>query len=328
MNIVITGGLGFIGTNLILYLLKLKRDVCIRIVDNFNVGRVEDIAEVYSVDQFDEWQYRNQEWKTGVKLIKGDVLNAYLANSVCEGADAVVHLAANTGVIPSIEYPRQDCLVNVLGVFNYLDACRKNSVPRFVFASSSALLGDQTLPFSEEMCPRPVSPYGASKLCGEAYCSAFYRSYNIQTVSLRFTNVFGLFSQNKSSVVSKFIKQIISREELVVYGDGEQIRDFIYVEDICEAIWAFLTEPGVGGEIFQIGSGHSYTLSELLAMLNKLSLELLGRDFSVKFEPARVGEVFRSVSNISKVKSVLDWRLKLEFEEALRKTFEWFVKKG
>jgi UDP-glucose 4-epimerase len=140
-----------------------------------------------------------------------------------------------------------DCMVNVLGTFNYLDACRKSNVKRFVFASSGAPLGEQEPPIHEEMVPRPISPYGASKLCGEAYCSAFHGSFGVETVCLRFGNVYGPYSTHKGSVVAKFIKQILERETLTIYGDGSQTRDFIYIDDLIRAVWAGVTVPGVGG---------------------------------------------------------------------------------
>ena len=322
-NIVITGGCGFIGVNLVRYLLKLEENIRIRIVDNFSVGRPEDLGRVCSIKRLEANQLNG--WQDGVSLIEGDILDEGLAEKICQGADGVVHLAANTGVIPSIENPRMDCLVNVLGTFTYLDACRKRSVSRFVLASSGAPLGEKIPPIHEEMVARPISPYGASKLCGEAYCSAFYGSYNLQTVCLRFGNVYGPYSTHKGSVVAKFIKQILSNENLVIYGDGGQTRDFIYIDDLCEAVWASLTLAGVGGEVFQIATHKEHTVSELAEQLNNLALKYLGKSSRVEHEAERKGEVRRNFSDISKAQRMLNWEPKWSLEDGLRATVEWFV---
>ncbi len=235
-------------------------------------------------------------------------------------------MAASTGVIPSIENPRMDCMVNVLGAFTYLDACRKQSVPRFVLASSGAPLGEKIPPIHEEMVPRPISPYGASKLCGEAYCSAFYGSYNVQTVCLRFGNVYGPYSTHKSSVVAKFVKQIMSGEKLTIYGDGNQTRDFIYIDDLCAAVWASLTAAGVGGEVFQIATHKEHTVSDLAEKLNNLALKYLGKSSHVEHEVERKGEVRRNFSDISKARKMLSWEPKWDFAKGIEETLKWFLK--
>lgn len=323
-NIVITGGCGFIGVNFVRYLLKLNENIRIRIVDNFSVGQPEDIGRICSAKRLKVNQLN--QWQDGVSLFEGDILDEGLAEKICQGAYGVVHLAANTGVIPSIENPRMDCLANVLGTFTYLDACRKQSVSRFVLASSGAPLGEQIPPIHEEMVPRPISPYGASKLCGEAYCSAFYGSYNLQTVCLRFGNVYGPYSTHKGSVVAKFIKQILSNENLIIYGDGGQTRDFIYIDDLCAAVWASLTLAGVGGEVFQIATNKEHTVSELAEQLNNLALKCLGKSSFVEHEAERKGEVRRNFSDISKAQRMLNWEPKWSVKDGLRVTVEWFVK--
>lgn len=325
-NIVITGGCGFIGVNLVRYLLKLEKNIRIRIVDNFSVGQPEDLGKICAIKRLEANQLNG--WQDGVSLVEGDILDEDLAEKICHGADGVLHLAANTGVIPSIENPRMDCLVNVLGTFTYLDACRKCSVPRFVLASSGAPLGEQIPPIHEEMVARPISPYGASKLCGEAYCSAFYGSYNLQTVCLRFGNVYGPYSTHKSSVVAKFIKQILSNENMIIYGNGGQTRDFIYIDDLCAAVWASLTVAGVGGEVFQIATHKEHTVSELAEQLNNLALKCLGKSSLVEHEAKRKGEVRRNFSDISKAQRMLNWEPKWEFAKGIEETLKWFLKEG
>jgi len=323
-NIVITGGCGFIGVNLVRYLLKLDENIRIRIVDNFSVGQPEDIEKICAIKRLEADQLN--EWQDGVSLVEGDILDEGLAIKICRGADGVVHLAANTGVIPSIENPRMDCMANVLGTFTYLNACRKQTVSRFVLASSGAPLGEQIQPIHEEMVPRPISPYGASKLCGEAYCSAFYGSYNVHTACLRFGNVYGPYSTHKSSVVAKFIKQIMSGKKLTIYGDGNQTRDFIYIDDLCAAMWASLTVADVGGEVFQIATHKEHTVSELAEQLNDFALKYLGKSSLVEHEAERKGEVRRNFSDISKAQRMLNWEPKWEFAKGIEETLKWFLK--
>ncbi len=322
-NIVITGGCGFIGVNLIRFLMKTDESVCIRVVDNLSVGQLEDLNKVCTFRIIKAEELTG--WDNGATLVVGDIQDAKLADSVCQEADGVVHLAANTGVIPSIEDPRMDCVVNVLGTFNYLDACRKSNVKRFVFASSGAPLGEQEPPIHEEMLPRPISPYGASKLCGEAYCSAFHGSFGVETVCLRFGNVYGPYSTHKGSVVAKFIKQILERETLTIYGDGSQTRDFIYIDDLIRAVWAGVTVPGVGGHVFQIATHREHTVIELAEALNDLSGKYLGRKSELVYEKERKGEVRRNYSDISKARGMLGFEPKVGLESGLELTFKWFL---
>ncbi len=322
-KLVITGGCGFIGVNLIRYLLKLKKSVQIRVVDNFKVGTMDDLARVCSFMQISPQNLK--AWNSGVTLVEGDILDARLANEICQGADGVVHLAANTGVIPSIENPRMDFEANVLGTFNYLEACRLNKVQRFVLASSGAPLGEQVPPIHENMVPRPISPYGASKLCGEAYCSAYYGSFDVETVCLRFGNVYGPYSTHKGSVIAKFIKQILAGETLTIYGYGSQTRDFIYVIDLCSAIWKALTVPGIGGEVFQIATHKEHTVIEVAEILNGLMMKYTGKSSPVIHASMRKGEVQRNYSDITKAKKLLKWEPECSFEKGMEETVCWFV---
>ncbi|HHH52089.1 MAG TPA: NAD-dependent epimerase/dehydratase family protein, partial [Bacteroidetes bacterium] len=190
MNWLITGGCGFLGKNLIKYLSKNHPTFRIRVIDNLSVGQRKDL--LYAVDKFDEVLIGDADWSSpNMQLIVGDIMNESLAIEVTKEADVVVHFAANTGVGPSVENPRMDCTTNVIGTFNYLDGCRINNVGRFVFASSGAPVGECKPPIHEELAAHPVSPYGASKLAGEGYCSAYYRSFGLETVALRFGNVYG-----------------------------------------------------------------------------------------------------------------------------------------
>jgi UDP-glucose 4-epimerase len=203
-NWLITGGCGFLGTSLIKRILMDGSDAQIIVLDNLTVGSRDDLSEVCSFSECASESIKN---KSGVKLIVGDICEPATCNAVSENIDCIVHFAANTGVGPSVEDPRSDMEANVIGTFNMLESARLNGVKHFVFASSGAPAGNVIPPIHEEMAPHPVSPYGASKLAGEGYCSSYYQTFNINTVVLRFGNVYGPGSKNKSSVVAKFIRR-------------------------------------------------------------------------------------------------------------------------
>ena len=325
MRYLITGGCGFIGVNLIRHLLKMEGSL-VRVVDNLSVGKREDLR---LVSEFAEISPANiMECPAHrLELIAGDIRDEQLAEASCRGIEAVIHLAANTGVIPSIQDPRADCLSNVLGTFNYLDASRMNDVKRFVLASSGAPLGAQIPPIHEEMVPHPISPYGASKLCGEAYCSAYHGSFGLDTVALRFGNVYGPYSSHKGSVVAKFIKHVLAKEPLTIYGDGNQTRDFVFVEDLASAILAALEKPARRSQVFQIATHQEHTVGEVAEELNSMAQRHLGRTSKVIYEKERKGEVRRNYSNITKARQMLGFEPKHDLKQGLEKTFMWFLER-
>lgn len=324
MNFVITGGCGFIGINLIGYLLGVQEQHKIRVIDNLSVGKREDLASVGKVAEIEKREI-GETFAHKLELVVGDIRDEDLAGLACRGADNVVHLAASTGVIPSIEDPRADCMDNVVGTFNYLEGARANGISRFVFASSGAPLGEQDPPIHEEMVPHPISPYGASKLAGEAYCAAYHGSFGLDTVALRFGNVYGAYSNHKSSVVAKFIRHIFGSEPLPIYGDGNQTRDFIFVDDLIQAILLCLDRQNIGGEIFQIATHKEHTVLEVAEELNRLAEKYLGRKSDIVFEEERKGEIKRNYSDISKAKKMLGFEPKYDLKEGLEKTFLWFL---
>jgi UDP-glucose 4-epimerase len=214
---------------------------------------------------------------------------------------------------------------NVIGTFNMLEAARMCNVRRFVFASSGAPIGECEPPIHEEMAPHPVSPYGASKLAGEAYCSAYYRTFGLQTVTLRFGNVYGPGSGHKSSVVAKFIKQAKEGNPLEIYGDGSQTRDFIFIEDLVNAVWLAATKENTGGEVFQIATSHETTVNEIASNL-LLILAKAGYDnLEIIHGSERTGDVKRNFSDTSKALKLLNWQNKIELHAGLKKTVNWFV---
>lgn len=326
LDILISGGCGFIGTNLIRGLLDRDSDVRIRVIDNLSAGSRDALASIGQFAEISDKEIADAPNRR-LELVKGDIRDGNLAGAACRGMEAVVHLAANTGVIPSIMNPMADCETNVLGTINLLQGARKNRVKRFVFASSGAPLGEQKPPIHEEMAPRPVSPYGAGKLAGEAYCSAYHGSFGLGTVALRFGNVYGPYSRHKDSVVAKFIKHIFASEPLAIYGDGTQTRDFIHVEDIVQAIILCLKKEGLGGELFQIATYKEHTVNEVAEELNRLAQRHLGTTSPIVFEEERKGEIKRNFSDITKAEQRLGFEPKYDLREGLEHTFLWFLGK-
>ncbi|MCS3830954.1 nucleoside-diphosphate-sugar epimerase [Salinibacter ruber] len=225
----------------------------------------------------------------GVQLIEGDVLDSEGARKAATGIDVIVHLAANTGVAPSVEDPRHDCETNVIGTLNMLEAARHQDVSRFVLASSGAPIGECDPPIHEEMAPDPKSPYGASKLAGEGYCSAYYGSFNVETVALRFGNVYGPLSSHKSSVVAKFIRWARDGKVSEIYGDGHQTCDYIFTEDLVRAIRLAATTSDVRGELFQIATNSETSINELVDALVPMLREAGIQDVEVTNTEPRVG---------------------------------------
>ena len=216
---------------------------------------------------------------------------------------------------------------NVNGTFNMLEGARAHKVKRFVFASSGAPAGEVEPPIHEELPPHPVSPYGASKLAGEGYCSAYFKSFEIETVALRFSNVYGPGSTHKASVIAKFIKQALNKETLVIYGVGTQTRDFIYIDDLISALHLSDTKEGVGGETFQIATGRETTLDEITGlMLGVFVKKGIEKPKVDKIEP-RLGDVKRNFSDTTKAKEVLGWKCKWQLDKGVQNTVEWFLGK-
>jgi UDP-glucose 4-epimerase len=296
----VTGGAGFIGANLVRLLLQEGHRV--RVLDDFSAGRREYL------DGLD------------LEIVAGDILDQETVARAVAGMDGVVHLAARTGVPGSLADPRRDCEVNVIGTLNVLEACRHAGVSRFVFASSNAPLGRQPPPASEDKAPLPISPYGASKLAGEGYCLAYHGSWGLGTVVLRFGNVYGPYSAHKTSVVAQFFKDILTKGQITIDGDGGQTRDFIYVDDLCQAVLLAL-EGDACGEVFQIATGIETSIIELADMVQ----EVLSRDVGVRRGPPRQGDVRESYSAIAKVQEMLGWGPHIELEDGLRDTYAWLA---
>ena len=319
----ITGGCGFIGRNLIS---RLATDPAnhIRVFDDLSVGSIAELQTVIPVLRRGEGE-DPRFVKGAAELIVGDIRDAPAITAAMAGAEIVVHLAANSGVAIAVADPERDCGVNVLGTLNCLQAARFQAARRFVFASSGAPLGMCEPPLHEAMAPRPASPYGASKLAGEAYCCAFFHCFGVETVVLRFANVYGPYSGHKTSVVAKLIREALRGEAWTLYGDGRQTRDFIFVDDLCSAIAKAALTPGVAGEVFQIATNSETSVADLAERL-RIALRRRGVEppLSVLGAMPR-GDVRRNFSNIEKAASRLGWRPRIDLDAGLAMTLDWFL---
>jgi UDP-glucose 4-epimerase len=318
MSWLITGGCGFIGRNLVAELVR-QGIADIRVFDDHSVGQLHELdAAIRSYTG-------RTAAEAGVTVMHADVLDQDAIHEACRGRDAIVHLAANTGVVPSIENPRSDCMTNIIGTLNCLEAARRHGVGRFVFASSGAPLGEVEPPIHEEKAPHPTSPYGASKLAGEGYCSAFWRSYGLATVALRFGNVYGPHSSHKSSVVATFIRQALAGEPLIINGDGQQTRDFIFVDDLVEAVWRSALLAESKGHVFQIATARETTVLELAQTLAQVLRDQGLAEVKMRHGSERTGDVRRNFSDTSKARRLLGWAAKTSLQEGLARTVAWFL---
>ena len=328
----ITGGCGFIGTNLIRKLTN-EGDHQIRILDNLSVGTREDLAGLGAFVESEASSALDRSDSPDVlHLMVGDIRDPEACRAATQNADVIVHLAANTGVGPSVEDPKGDMEANVAGAVNMLEAARENGVQRFVFASSGAPVGEVEPPIHEELAPHPVSPYGASKLAGEGYCSAYRNTFGLETVALRFGNVYGPGSSHKSSVVAKFIRQALEGKTCEIYGDGSQTRDFIYIDDLTEAIlkavrFTSSSGPLPWGQVFQIATSQEHTVLEVAERLGKL-LKDRGIALNLTHGAPRLGDVRRNYSDTTRAREVLHWQAQTNLDQGLEKTVGWFLNQG
>jgi len=302
----VTGGAGFIGSNIVEEL--VRRGEKVRILDNFSTGKRENIA-LFLED---------------VELIEGDLRRLDTVRQATEGVDYILHQGAFPSVQRSIDNPLDTDEINVRGTLNLLVAARDAGLKRVVYASSSSVYGDTpALPKTEEMKLAPLSPYAASKLAGEHYCQVFYQVYGLETVALRYFNVFGPRQDPTSqyaAVIPKFVMAILRGEQPVIYGDGEQSRDFSYVTNVVQANLLAATVPGVGGQVFNIACGQTYNLLELVATINRI----LGTDITPVHTAPRVGDIKHSLADIAKAKEMLSYQAEVEFEEGLHRVIAWY----
>ncbi|WP_306253693.1 NAD-dependent epimerase/dehydratase family protein [Parvularcula sp. IMCC14364] len=302
-KILITGGCGFIGANLIARMNEVG-GYSIVVIDDESLGKYEWIKDL------------------DVKFMKGSLLEKDILRSALEGVDSVVHLAADTRVIPSIENPVHNFDTNVIGTFNLLTAMKECGVEQIVSASTGgAILGDVEPPVHEEMVPKPISPYGASKLACEAYCSAFAGSYGFLASSLRFSNVYGIRSFHKGSVVAQFFRNILNKIPLTVYGNGTQTRDYVFASDLADGIIGSLNSNVAG--VYQLGTGIPTSLNELISAISTVVGE--EQMVPVEYVDFRDGEIRNTYCDISRARERLDYNPLTTLDAGLRVTWNWFV---
>jgi nucleoside-diphosphate-sugar epimerase len=312
MCVLVTGGSGFIGSHLTEAL--LRRGAKVRVLDNLTTGHRSNLAQVLE----------RLEGQGNFAFVEGDLTNRTTVQEAVKGVDYVLHQAALPSVQRSVEDPVTSNLVNVEGTLNVLVAARDAGVKRVVYASSSSVYGDSPrLPKVEHMAPNPLSPYAVSKLAAEAYCRAFTRVYGLETVSLRYFNVFGPRQDPNSlyaAVLPRFIEAILGKGRPVIYGDGMQSRDFTYIENVVEANLLALDAMGVAGEVFNIACGEGVKLKAILQCLAEFSGQLV----EPEYQSPRVGDIKHSLADISKAERMLGYRPVVPFREGLEQTFKFF----
>ena len=306
MKILVTGGAGFIGSHL-LQLLQGQQDVEVVVYDNLSSGRREHVPKA-------------------IRLVEGDVRDAEgLAHLFAsEGFDSVVHLAAQTMVPYSLSHPEEDCQINLLGLINILECCRKYTVKHIVFSSSAAVYGDNlNIPLHEEEKPMPTSAYGITKMASEHYLRMYHDLYGLNTTVLRFANVYGerQGAGGEGGVVSIFCKLLAAGQGVTVFGNGEQTRDFVYAGDIAEALWR--GSQLEGHHVINISTQKETTVNQLLAAFK----QAVGREFPVQYAPIREGDIFRSVLANGRCVELLGFCPAMNLQEGVARTYADYLQK-
>ena len=306
MRYLVTGGAGFIGSNTVDELVRRGHSVVV--LDDFSSGKEENLAEV-----------RNK-----ITFIKGSITDIEVVRKAMHEAEYVLHLAAKTSVPRSVKDPIETNKINIDGTLNVLVAAKELKVKRVVFAASSSAYGETpTLPKVETMQPEPISPYGVTKYVGELYGQTFGRCYGLENVALRYFNIFGPRqdpSSPYSGVLAKFCSAFLEDTQPVVFGDGEQTRDFTYVENAVQANLLACEAPSVSGKVFNVGVGGRVSLNEVVRALGKIT----GKTLETKYEPPRDGDIRDSQADITQARELLGYEPQVSFEEGLSRTYEWY----
>jgi nucleoside-diphosphate-sugar epimerase len=306
MRYLVTGGAGFIGSNTVDELVRRGHSVVV--LDDLSSGKEENLSDI-----------RNK-----ITFIKGSITDIEVVRKAMHEAEYVLHLAARTSVPRSVKDPIEANKINIDGTLNVLVAAKELKVKRVVFAASSSAYGETpTLPKVETMQPEPISPYGVTKYVGELYGQTFGRCYGLENVSLRYFNIFGPRqdpSSPYSGVLAKFCTAFLEDTQPVVFGDGEQTRDFTYVDNAVQANLLACEAPNVSGKVFNVGCAERVSLNEVLRALGKI----IGKALETKYEPPREGDIRDSLADISRAKEFLGYNPQVSFVDGLSRTYEWY----
>jgi nucleoside-diphosphate-sugar epimerase len=305
-NYLVTGGAGFIGSNIVEKLVNDGQRVTV--IDNFLTGKPENLAA----------------FRDKIEFIEGDIRSLETLNKIMKNIDYVIHQAALPSVPKSVDLPIESNDHNINGTLNILYSAKENGVKRVVYAASSSAYGDQPQsPKVETMRPMPMSPYAVNKLTGEYYCAAFHKVYGLETVALRYFNVFGPRQDPTSfysAVIPKFVSALLRNEAPTIYGDGEQSRDFTYIDNVVSANLLACTAPDAAGSVCNIACGESITLNELYDGIQ----QIMGKSIPATYANPRIGDVKNSLADISKAKKNLGYQVLVTFRQGLEKTVRWF----
>ncbi|MFT5368847.1 MAG: nucleoside-diphosphate-sugar epimerase [Candidatus Latescibacterota bacterium] len=306
MNCLVTGGAGFIGSNLVKALLEQGHSV--RVLDNFSTGKRENLGP----------------YQDRIELIEGDIRSYHIVHEAARDIEVIFHQGALPSVPRSINDPITSNQVNVEGTLNILNAARDTGVRRVMYASSSSIYGENpALPKREDMMPQPISPYAVSKLAGEKYCQVFAHTYNLETVCMRYFNVFGRGQDPKSqyaAVVPRFITAFLDGSVITVHGDGEQSRDFTFIDNVIQANILAATAPKASGEVFNIACNARMSLNQMLSHIRNYT----ENDTEVAYGPSRSGDVKHSQADIQKARDILGYNPQVSAEMGLRLSVEWY----
>jgi len=306
MRYLVTGGAGFIGSNIVDELVRRGHDVAV--LDDLSSGKRTNLEQVAGK----------------VDLQVGSITDLDTIQKACEGVDYVIHLAARTSVPRSVKDPIESNRINIDGTLNVLVAARDAKVRRVVFAASSSAYGETPiLPKIETMPPAPISPYGVTKYVGELYAQVFGRVYGLENACVRYFNVFGPRqdpTSQYSGVLSRFMLAVLEGKKPVIYGDGEQSRDFTFIENVVDETLRACEAPDASGRVFNGGTGSRITLNQVIHLLAKIS----GQPIEAVYDPPRNGDIRDSQADISLARRVLGYEPRVQFEEGLRRTWEWY----